>query len=660
MRTTGLRISGDESGDELWRALANNIPDFIMLIDAQGTICDINRVLPGYRRDDVLGASIFSFLPPEQHSVAREAVHQAFFTGEVASYCTTGSGRPGELRYYESRVCPVRQGSQLRQALLIASDVTERERTRMQAQRTAATYRAVIEASPDAMLVLNREGRIVDANTHAANLLTTSAGVLHGYNVLELIESGVSSASFVERIQRVVAGESLDFEVQMRRACGELFPAEIRIRAQGRDELGASYVVAFIRDLTERKQVDHLLTTLARSNGNVPLEEFLTDQIRQLARVYKCRYAFVGRLVEPGQRRISMLAMTVDGVAAPVFDYDLYGTPCQEILDLKVELIPRDAWKLYPDDALLGEMGIESYFGAPLISSDGRTLGLVSVMNTEPLDVPQRIRPVLSVFATRLANEIERSDAIRALRESHDFLERRVAERTANLQAVNRELESFTYSVSHDLRAPLRAIDGFSRALEQDNSRHLDEAGLGYLQRVRAATRRMSDLIDALLRISRVSRVEIRRERVNMSAMAQEVIASFPAHRSGAPVDVRIAPNMVVVADAALVRVVVENLLSNAWKYTAQTRSVRIEMRNVGDGAAFVVEDNGAGFDMKHAGNLFGAFQRLHPQSEYEGAGIGLATVQRIVTRHGGAIWAEAEVGRGARFYFTFGPESQE
>jgi light-regulated signal transduction histidine kinase (bacteriophytochrome) len=236
-------------------------------------------------------------------------------------------------------------------------------------------------------------------------------------------------------------------------------------------------------------------------------------------------------------------------------------------------------------------------------------------------------------------------------------LERRVRDRTARLEAANRELEAFAYSVSHDLRAPLRAVDGFSQALLEDYATALDARGKGYLERIRSGAARMGDLIDDLLRLSRLSNAEIRLEEVDLSVMVGSIVAELRESSPGRRVDCVITPDIHVVADRAHALIALENLLRNAWKFTGRRTDARVEFgRLSGEGGEVVcyVRDNGAGFDMAYASKLFGVFQRLHDQEEFPGSGIGLATVQRILHRHGGRVWAEGEVDRGATIYFQF------
>ena len=241
------------------------------------------------------------------------------------------------------------------------------------------------------------------------------------------------------------------------------------------------------------------------------------------------------------------------------------------------------------------------------------------------------------------------------LRENERWLEQTLQQRTAALEAANRELEAFNYSVAHDLRAPLRGIHSFSQLLIERYSQRLDHEGLAYLNRVRAAASRMSQLIDALLSLAQVGRSDMQPFDLDFSQLVQSVRSELSAANPDRNVPMVIAPGMRAYADPRMLRIVVANLLENAWKFTARRQRPAVEIGPVQNTAlpTYYVRDNGAGFDPAYASRLFGAFQRLHPDREFPGTGIGLAIVQRVIARHGGTVWADSRPDQGATFYFT-------
>lgn len=248
-----------------------------------------------------------------------------------------------------------------------------------------------------------------------------------------------------------------------------------------------------------------------------------------------------------------------------------------------------------------------------------------------------------------------RKHAEHEIRRLNIELEQRVAERTHQLETSNRELESFAYSVSHDLRTPLRNISGFSQVLVEDYADRLDEQAQDFLFRIRTAAQRMGLLIDDLLKLSRLSRQDMLTQDVNLSEIVGRITAELQLNAADRQVNFRLAPDITVRGDARLLEIALNNLLHNAWKYTGNKPIANIEFgsENKNGEIVYFVRDNGAGFDMRYASKLFGAFQRLHSAEEFDGTGIGLATVARIIQRHGGKIWADSVVGQGATFYFT-------
>jgi len=274
--------------------------------------------------------------------------------------------------------------------------------------------------------------------------------------------------------------------------------------------------------------------------------------------------------------------------------------------------------------------------------------------------VPEFVRSKVAVFVELAKkNELLRRQTQRlqeSEQDARDLAEAR-AELVRDLEHKNRELESFSYAVSHDLRAPLRRIESFSRAVQESQAERLDQAGRRYLDRVREASRQMSQLIDDVLYLSRVTRAEMREQDVDLSGLVALLLGRMAEGEPGREVELRIRPGVTVTADGQLLRIALENLLENAWKFTSRTSAPRIEfgMTNVGGEPTYFIRDNGAGFDMAYADRLFGPFQRLHLASEFPGTGVGLATVQRVIHRHGGRVWAEGMPGQGATFHFTLG-----
>ncbi|GGJ18211.1 sensor histidine kinase [Deinococcus roseus] len=254
-----------------------------------------------------------------------------------------------------------------------------------------------------------------------------------------------------------------------------------------------------------------------------------------------------------------------------------------------------------------------------------------------------------------------------SLNERARELNRDVIQKAQELEFINRELEAFAFSVSHDLRAPLRSLNGFSQALLEDYHDQLDETGQDYLERIKKGSDRMARLIDDILHLSRISRTEMRHQKVNLSQLAESVLEDLQFAEPERNVQVDIEPNMATIGDPTLLRVVLQNLLGNSWKFTSRTAHPKIQFgRMPGTEAAeeprpevFFVQDNGAGFSMDNLDRLFGVFQRLHSNAEFEGTGVGLASVQRVIHRHGGKVWAQGEVGKGATFFFTI-PQHQE
>jgi PAS domain S-box-containing protein len=499
------------------------------------------------------------------------------------------------------------------------------------AQVAAERYRAFFENAVEGMFRTSFEGELLEANPALARIFGYSSPE-------ELVETISDTASQLyadparrEEFVRLLEerGAVSGFEARGRRKDDSEVWFSINARTV-RDPDGKT--VGFegtVEDVTERKQAADRLSQS---------EERYRAVVEQSAEGLYLVDGDTKRILETNPALQNMLGYTAEELRGmELHEIVAHG---RESVNANVERTLREGWRFIRERRYRRKDGsvVEVEIAASAINYGGKR-----------------------VICSAIRDITERKRAEEEIRKLNEELEQRVQRRTAQLQEANKELEAFSYSVSHDLRAPLRTIDGFSRILLEDYADEVDEEGKDYLKRVRSASQRMELLIDALLDMSRLTRSEMRRERVDLSALvegfAEELERAQPERR----VEFVIEKGLVVEGDRRLLRVAVENLLGNAWKFTREQPRARIEfgVAEHQDKLAYFVRDNGAGFDMAYADKLFGVFQRLHGSEEFEGVGIGLATVQRIIHRHGGRVWAEGRVGEGATFYFSL-PQPKE
>jgi PAS domain S-box-containing protein len=418
-------------------------------------------------------------------------------------------------------------------------------------------------------------------------------------------------------------------------------------------------LITTIADITKERRREALLLRVAQGMTGETGVAFFSALTRHMAEVLEADVVLVSELQLDS--RMHAMAVWKDGAPGASFHYPLDGSPCQEALLQQSLCVYADhVLDRYPViQDLLGRPAA-AYVGQSLRDHDGTEIGVISAMWYQPITPSAEMHALFSIFSSRATAEMIRTQRDREIHQFNATLEQRVRQRTAELEKLNAELDSFAYSVSHDLKSPLRAIDGFTRLLAEELSESMTKDQQLLFDRVLSSTQRMSTLIADLLGLARVSQGLVEPGPTDLSQIAQEVLLTEQSKHPERPLKWQIAPRIVAECDPRLARIALENLLGNAVKYTRDQPAPMIEFGRMPPGGPHAgllfVRDNGVGFNMKFADKLFKPFQRLHMPSEFEGTGIGLATVRRIVERHGGHIEGSSQPGNGAEFLFSLGP----
>ncbi len=512
------------------------------------------------------------------------------------------------------------------------------KRSEAELSQSETRYRSVAEMGSDGIIAIDRRSIVGYANDQANAMFGFGPRELTGQSLARIMDvktferHSLALARYLDSGERHMSWGKVEVTGQHRD--GSAVPHLLQLREY--QEQGKRFFIASLHDLRKQKR---LLATLK-------LQEW---ELGERSKEIDCLY------------QLSLIISQAEITPA-------------ELCAQAAEILPA-GWQ-YPDHTRARvRLDKQSYNSKGYSQTawcqqvdlrvNGKLRGGIDICYTEQFQDAdegpflKEERALLDEIAKRLGNAIQRREAEIALVKLNAELEGRVAARTSDLQALNHELDAFAYSVSHDLRAPLRNIDGFSQALLEDYSEGLDPQACHYLERIRSGTQRMGTLIDDLLTLSRTTRMVFKTHSVNLSSIATEILAGLQTAEPERLMEIHITPDLRVQGDPSALVIVLQNLLANAWKYTGKTDQARIELgiRTINGEAAYFVSDNGVGFDMAHAGRLFSPFERLLPADEFPGSGIGLATVERLIHRHGGRIWAEAEVDKGACFYFTMGSE---
>ncbi len=629
----------------LLRALMDNLPDNIYFKDAESRFIQINPALArrfGLNNPaEAVGKTDFDFFGKEHALQARADEQTLLRSGEPLVDQEEKETRPdGQVSWVSSTKMPLRdQAGQIIGTFGLSRDITERKQAEVALRESEKKYRSVIDNIQDVFYRSDKQGNLIMSSPSGAELF--------GYDTVDEMIGRSLDSMWLDSKERQpllaqirVTGSVKDFEARLKRKDGTTFYAAFTVHFYYDEQGNFLGTEGIIRDITERKQAEDELQAARRRLADIieflPDATFVIDGERKVIAWNSAIEAMTGI------RKQDMLGKGNYEYAIPFYnerrliliDHVFHpdprlGAPYMAVKQEAVTL----SGEMYAPQTYRGKGAYLWGKAALLYNEAGNVAGAVETIR----DITER---------KQAEEEIWRLNA---------ELEQRVTERTAQLEAANKELEAFSYSVSHDLRAPLRAIDGYTRILSEDYRPTLDAAGQQTCDVIVRQTRRMGELIDNLLAFSRFSRAQMQMAQVDMEALANAAFQDLTELGERGRIDFHLAALPSARGDSMLLSQVWLNLLSNAIKFSSKREHARIEVgsRPEGGETVYFVRDNGAGFDMQYMNKLFSVFQRLHSDREFEGTGVGLAIVQRVIQRHGGRVWAESRENEGAVFYFA-------
>ncbi len=610
----------------------------------------------GYQRDEFEGRDDINFWSPPE---LRDQILAKFEAngGRVAN-------EPARVRRKDGREVDVQVSAEMagegaeRVVVCIITDVSQEVRAREQLLRSQELFYKAFNFSPLAKSITRQsDGLFLEVNAAKEGTLGYSRDELLGHTTTEmgLWPTPQDRARYIEAFN--AQGRLVAHETQMRHKDGRLVP--IREWAERIDLNGEACILSYSMDITDERRREALLLNVAKGVSAETGEKFFQALVEQAAQALGADCVQVGEVVDPGG--IQSRAVFLNGQPGTNFWYPIIGSPCGDALrSTALHFVPEGLDAQYPRSAVVTGTGFQAYMGMALRDGDGTPIGVLCALWRQPLQSSADRKSLMSIFAGRTNAEMVRLRRDRDIHQLNETLEQRVRERTQELQTVSAEMEAFSYSVSHDLKSPLTTINGFTQMLLRQAADRLTEPDRRLLQRILVATGRMEQITADMLMLARVSRSELRRQQVDLGHLARLIDDALRQNEPQRTVQVIAPTGLMAHCDPQLARIALDNLMGNAWKYSGRQPLARIELGTLPerpDGRkVFFIRDNGVGFDMAYADKLFKPFQRLHGSSEFEGTGVGLATVHRILERHGGAIECTSAEGQGTTFFFTFDP----